>query len=143
MGIYLDTSALVPLFFNETASEQTLARVGEGDRAWLSRWTIAEFSSAVAFKLRSRQTQAPIAHAALMLLRSKLESGDFLVAEIERGDFDEAARLCEAPASQLRTPDALHAAVAKRLRMPLITCDRTQANGCVYHAISHEYIGLS
>lgn len=142
MAVYLDTSATVPLFFNEAASAQALAQIEAGDRVWMSRWTIAEFSSAIAFKLRSRQTNETIARAALALFRAKLTCGDFLVAEVERGDFDEAGRLCEAQASGLSTPDALHAAIAMRLRLPLITCDKTQANGCTYHAISNVYIGL-
>ena len=59
----------------------------------------------------------------------------------ERADLDEASRLCQAHRCGLRTPDALHAAIAMRLRLPLLTCDKGQAEGCGYHAIGHEYIG--
>lgn len=140
MAVYLDTSATVPLFFNESASTPTLARIAREHEIWLSRWTLAEFSSAAAFKIRVRQTSEATAAAALSLLRAKLARGDFRLAELERADLDETARLCEAHACGLRTPDALHAAIALRLRLPLVTCDKGQADGCAYHAIGHEYI---
>jgi uncharacterized protein len=140
MAVYLDTSATVPLFFNESASMSALARIAKEREIWLSRWTLAEFSSAVAFKIRTRQTGETTAGAALGLLRAKLSRGDFCLAELERVDIDEAARLCEAHACGLRTPDALHAAIAMRLRLPLVTCDKGQADGCAYHAIRYEYI---
>lgn len=142
MAIYLDTSATVPLFFNEPASMSALARIAREHEIGLSRWTLAEFSSATAFKIRTRQTDEMTAGAALALLRAKLSRGDFFLAELERADFDEAARLCGAHACGLRTPDALHAAIAMRLRLPLVTCDKGQADGCAYHAIGHEYIAL-
>jgi len=141
MAVYLDTSATVPLFFHETASVQALERIESEREIWVSRWTIAEFSSATAFKVRSRQTDEGAARAALARFREIVSAGGFLVVEVERGDFDEAARLCDAHASGLRTPDALHAAIASRLRHSLLTGDKGQRDGCAYHAIRHEYIG--
>jgi predicted nucleic acid-binding protein len=143
MAVYLDTSAVVPLFFNESASMSVLARLAREREVWLSRWALAEFSSATAFKIRTGQTSAATAGAALALLREKLSCGDFCLAELERADLDEAARLCGAHASGLRTPDALHAAIALRLRLPLVTCDKGQAEGCAYHAIGHEFVAGS
>lgn len=140
MAIYLDTSAIVPLFFNESASLTVLARVATEREIWVSRWTLAEFASAAAFKIRTRQTGEATATAALALLRAKMSRGDFRLAELERFDIDEAARLCGAHACGLRTPDALHAAIAMRLRLSLATCDKGQADGCAYHAIGHEYL---
>ena len=140
MAVYLDTSAVVPLFFNEPASEPALARIAGERDIWLSRWTIAEFSSATSFKIRNRQTSETTARAALALLRTKLSRGDFCLAELERTDLEEAARLCQAHGCGLRTPDALHAAIAMRLRLPLLTCDKMLADGCGYHAIGCEYI---
>lgn len=140
MAVYLDTSAVVPLFFNEPASASVLLRIAGERDVWLSRWTIAEFSSAVAFKIRNRQTSEATAEAALALLRTKLSRGDFYVAEVERADLDEASRLCQVHGCGLRTPDALHAAIAMRLRLLLLTSDKGQADGCGYHAIRCEYI---
>lgn len=137
---YIGRCSAVPLFFNESASILALARIASEREIWVSRWTLAEFSSAAAFKIRTRQTSEATASAALTLLRAKLSHGDFCLAELERDDIDEAARLCEAHACGLRTPDALHAAIAMRLRLLLVTCDKGQADGCAYHAIGHEYL---
>jgi hypothetical protein len=143
MAVYLDTSTLVPMFFNEPASMAVLTRI-EGERdIWLSRWTLAEFSSAAAFKIRRRQTREATVSAAQALLNAKLTDGNLRLTELDRSDLDEAARLCRAHGSGLRTPDALHAAIATRLRLPLLTCDKKQAEGCRYHAIGCELLALS
>jgi uncharacterized protein len=64
--------------------------------------------------------------------------GCLQVAEVETADFERAATLCEAIASGLRTPDALHAAVAARLGLRIITADRGQAAGCRFHDLDCE-----
>jgi predicted nucleic acid-binding protein len=140
MAVYLDTSAVVPLFFNESISNRVFARIAGERDIWLSRWALAEFASASAFKIRTGQTSETIASAASALFRTKVSGGAFCLAELERIDFDEAARLCGAHACGLRTPDALHAAIAMRLRLPLLTCDKRQADGCAYHGIVNEHI---
>lgn len=143
MAVYLDTSTLIPLFFHEPATLPTLSRIARERDIWLSRWTLAEFSSAASFKIRKQQTSAATAEAALALLRTKLSQGEFCLVELERNDIDEASRLCQAHRCGLRTPDALHAAIAMRLRLPLLTSDKGQADGCGYHAIECEFIAVA
>jgi predicted nucleic acid-binding protein len=74
-------------------------------------------------------------------LLAVLADGGLQVVDIERADFESSAALCEPHASGLRTPDALHAAVALRLRLMLIMTDRGQAAGCRFHAIACELVG--
>lgn len=140
MAAYLDTSVLVALFFHEDASAAARARTGRENQLWASRWTLAEFASAVAYKRRSAQTDEATALQAKARLRAVLDDGGLQVVDIERRDLERAAALCEAHASGLRTPDALHAAVAQRLRMKLITADRAQAAGCAFHAIDFDLV---
>jgi len=140
MAAYLDTSVLVALFFHEDASAAARARAGRESRLWTSRWTLAEFASAVAYKRRSAQTDEATALEAKARLQAVLDDGGLQVVDIERADFERAAELCEAHASGLRTPDALHAAVAQRLRMMLLTADRAQAAGCAFHAIDFDLV---
>lgn len=140
MSAYLDTSVLVALFFHEDASTAARARAGREQRLWVSRWTLAEFASVVAFKRRGAQTDEATALQAKARLTAVLDDGGVQVVEIERTDIERAAALCEAHASGLRTPDALHAAVAQRLRLTLITADRVQAQGCAFHAIDADLI---
>ena len=96
---------------------------------------------AVAYKLRATQTDEATAREARSRLQAVLADGGLQVADIERLDLERAATLCEAHVSALRTPDALHAAIAARLGLPMITADKGQAMGCAYHAIGCELIG--
>lgn len=140
MAAYIDTSVLVALFFFEDASAAARKRAGRESQLWASRWTLAEFASAVAFKRRRAQTVEATALQAKARLLAVLNDGGLQVVDIERQDLERAAALCEAHASGLRTPDALHAAVAQRLRLPLLTADRAQASGCVFHAIDCDLV---
>lgn len=141
MAAYLDTSALVALFFHEQASAAARKRAGREAQLWVSRWTLAEFASAAAYKLRTAQTDETTAVEAKSRLQGVLADGGLQVVDIERTDFERSAVLCEAHASGLRTPDALHAAVAQRLRMVLITADKGQVAGCRFHGIDCELLG--
>lgn len=141
MAAYLDTSVLVALFFHEGASAAARARAGRETQLWVSRWTLAEFASAVAYKRRDAQTSEATAIEAKKRRLAVLAEGGLQVVDIERSDLERTALLCEAQASALRTPDALHAAVALRLRMMLITADKGQAAGCAFHAIDCELVG--
>jgi predicted nucleic acid-binding protein len=140
MAAYLDTSVLVALFFHEDASAAARARAGREGQLWVSRWTLAEFAGAVAYKRRVAQSDEATALQAKARLLAVLDDGGLQVVDIERRDLERAAALCEAHASGLRTPDALHAAVAQRLRMTLITADRGQAAGCAFHAIDVDLL---
>jgi predicted nucleic acid-binding protein len=141
VAAYLDTSLLVALFFHEEASAAARKRAGRDDRLWVSRWTLAEFASAVAYKLRTAQTDETTALEAKRRLLEILAADGLQVVDIERADLERSAVLCEAHASGLRSPDALHAAVAMRLRMTLLTADRGQAAGCGFHSITCELVG--
>lgn len=140
MALYLDTSVIVALFFREASSFALLARLKEEPEWWVSHWTLAEFFSAVSFKRRSGQADEQVATAAAAKLRASVADGTLWVEEVQRTDFDRAGRLCEAHVSGLRTPDALHAAIAERMRLPLLTCDKRLAAGCRLHAIPCEYL---
>lgn len=140
MAAYLDTAILIPLFFAEPASLAARARLRKEKGIAISRWTLAEFASAAAFKIRSGQTDEATAQQALGKLHALVAGGDLPVVDILAADFDRAAQLCTAHASGLRTPDALHAAIAARLKRPLVTCDQGLAQGCRYHGIACELI---
>ena len=143
MAAYLDTSHLVALFFNEPASTAARERASREKRLWVSTWTLAEYASAVAFKLRSKQTTLRTAGEARLRLNAIVASGGLDVIDVERADIERAGALCAAHASGLRTPDALHAALAARLTLPLLTCDRRQHEGCTFHGIASEWLDAS
>jgi uncharacterized protein len=140
MAAYLDTSILVALFFHESASVAARQRAALESQLWVSRWTLAEFASAVAFKRRTAQTDAATAAEATARLRAVLDDGGLQVADVEKVDFERTTALCQAHESGLRTPDALHAAVAARLGLRMITADQGQAAGCRFHDLDCELL---
>ena len=142
MAVYLDTSILIPLFFREPASIAARERLRKETGTAISRWTLAEFASAAAFKIRNGQTDEATAQQALGKLRTIVANSGLSVADVIAADFERAEQLCTAHASGLRTPDALHAAIAARLKQTVLTCDLGLAKGCQYHGIGHEFLAV-
>jgi uncharacterized protein len=140
VSAYLDTSVLVALFFREPGSVGARQRIGREAEPLLSRWTLAEFASAAAFKIRNGQTLESTAREAARRLARLVDDRALTLIELERDDFAACARLCAAHASGLRTPDALHCAIAARWRVRLLTFDAGQARGCAHHGIDHELL---
>jgi uncharacterized protein len=140
VSAYLDTSVLVALFFREPGSVGAQRRIGQEAEPLLSRWALAEFASAAAFKVRVGHTTETTAREAARRLVRLVDDRALTLIELERDDFAACARLCAAHASGLRTPDALHCAIAARWRVPLLTFDDGQARGCAHHGIEHELL---
>lgn len=105
----------------EPETDAILAWFGDTDRAdgihgaelVTCPWTRTELASALSIKQRTKQLKPKEVEMAtskgLMILAvTRVES-------VETIDFDEAAHLCAASASNLRAPDALHLALAKRV----------------------------
>lgn len=133
MAAYFDTSVLIPLFFNETGTKAARVEMAQAASGWISYWTQAEFSSAVAFKLRSGQVDEKTAATARRLFEALIASR-LTVLDVLREDFVNAARLCAAtPAPGLRTPAALHLAVAQRLGLSLVSFDQALISACRWH----------
>ena len=63
--IYVDTSALVPVFIREPKSEAVIAWLeSSGERLAISEWSLVEFASAAAIKVRTGQAAAALAQQA-------------------------------------------------------------------------------
>lgn len=138
MTAYFDTSVLVPLFFHEAGTATARKEIAGTSSVWISHWTLAEFSSAVAFKLRTGQTNASTAATARALFGELVDSR-LTVVDVLREDFGAAAQLCETtPAPGLRTPDALHLAVAHRMGLAMVTLDGALAGACRHHGLAHR-----
>src|SRR5439155_25981798 len=57
--IYVDTSALVPIFIREPKSEAVIGWIeSSGERLAISEWSLVEFASAAAIKVRTGQPAA-------------------------------------------------------------------------------------
>lgn len=119
--IYLDTSVLVPLFLPEPRSrdaEQALLQ----QEIVISDLAVAEFSSAIAMAVRIGRIAEDAGRTVLSSFDAWAKSHAF-VAETSGQDYANATALIRRFHLALRTPDALHIAIATRLDAPLFTFD--------------------
>jgi hypothetical protein len=120
--IYLDTSALVPVFIREPKSEAVIAWLeSSGERLAISEWSLVEFASAAAIKVRTGQAVANLAKQAMARVREFADK-HCTVAVPGREEFRRAAELAGDDALKLRAGDALHLAIAGSLNVQGILC---------------------
>jgi len=120
--IYVDTSALVPVFIREAKSKAVIAWLeSSGERLAISEWSLVEFALAVAIKVRTGQAAAKLAKQAIARVREFAQK-HCTVAVPGRKEFHRAAELAGNGAFNLRAGDALHHAVAGSLNVQGILC---------------------
>ena len=128
--IYVDTSALVPAFIREPKSEAVLAWLEtSGERLVVSEWTIAEFSSAAAIKVRTGGIAPTLAKQARTRFLDFAQN-HCSIAVPQRAEFRRAAELASDVNLKLRAGDALHLAIAEATKAEGILClDEEMATG--------------
>ena len=128
--IYVDTSALVPIFIREPKSEAVIGWIeSSAERLAISEWSLVEFASAAAIKVRTGQTAAILAKQASARVR-KFAQQHCTVAVPGRAEFRRAAELAGDGSLKLRAGDALHLAIAANLGVQRILClDDAMING--------------
>jgi predicted nucleic acid-binding protein len=120
--IYFDTSALVPVFIREPKSGAVIAWLeSSGERLAISEWSLVEFASAAAIKVRTGQTPASVARQAMARVQEFAQK-HCTVAVPGREEFRRAAELAADQAPKLRAGDALHLSIAASLRARGIFC---------------------
>ena len=120
--IYVDTSALVPVFVLEPKSEAVIAWLeSSGERLAISEWSLVEFASAAAIKVRTGEAAANLAKQATARVREFADK-HCTVAVPGREEFRRAAELAGDDALKLRAGDALHLAIAGSLKAQGILC---------------------
>jgi predicted nucleic acid-binding protein len=120
--VYIDTSALVPVFMRESKSEAVIAWLeSSGERLVISEWSLVEFASAAAMKVRTRQVEPKLAKQAMVRAREFAQKHCTVVSP-GRAEFARAAALAGDDALNLRAGDALHLAIAASLNVRDILC---------------------
>ncbi len=130
MTAYLDASVLLPSLFPEPASA-AVDRFLDGlpSAPLVSDFAAAEVASAISRLVRTRSVTEAIANRRLADFDAWRAEG---VETIEVVGAD--IRLCGVIVRRfhlgLRTPDALHVAICRRLSATLVTLDRRLAGAC-------------
>ncbi len=127
---YIDTSALVPAFIREPKSDAVLAWLEtSGQRLVVSEWSITEFSSAAAIKVRTGEI-APVLAKQARTRFLEFAGNHCSIAVPQRAEFRRAAQLAGDVSLKLRAGDALHLAIAEASKAEGILClDETMAAG--------------
>ena len=124
--IYLDTSAAIPMFVPEPASDAVDAWFESCDDPLISSdWILTEFASALAIKERRGEIDRKQAQTAWKDFESFCQSGLRLVP-VSRQAFEHAARLARNARSGLRSGDSLHLSMALEVgAASVVTADAT------------------
>lgn len=126
--LYVDTSVIVSALTNEvdTALSQTWLARQETSELTISDWTMTEFASALAIKLRTGALGVDHRAAALSAF-TRLCVDSFRTLPVAREDFRTAVRFADQSELNLRAGDALHLAICANHGASLCTLDRRLA----------------
>jgi predicted nucleic acid-binding protein len=128
VSLYLDASVLVTLFVIDPTSARAEAFfLAHLERIAVSDFGAAEFSSAVARRVRMHELSGDEGRIAFSNFDAWLaRSADR--ESLRAADIEAADRILRRLIVNLRTPDALHIAIAQRVGATLITFDRRMAD---------------
>ena len=139
--IYCDTSLLVAALTPEARSPEMRDWLGAhaAGELCISPWTSAEFSAALALKVRHGTLTADLRSEALAQWRA-MQVDQLAVIPVPDAAYDLAASYCDMVASKLRAADALHLAVATLGGHALATLDARLAEGA--QAVGVRVVGV-
>jgi predicted nucleic acid-binding protein len=114
MSLYLDTSALVKWYIEESDSDAFDDFLARQSGASISRLTIVELRSVLGRRRRNREISGATERAAFGLFESHVRDGLLDVLAMHDAHFVGALEIMQnLPRIPLRTLDALHLAVAR------------------------------
>ena len=128
LSIYLDASVLISMFVPDAHSSAADRLLRSADQPVLvSDFAAAEFASGISQLVRMRAVGAKDAAAVFS------DFDEWIMRETERietqtSDLANAGRLLRRLDTPLRTPDAIHIEIARRIAAQLMTFDRIMAS---------------
>ena len=123
MSVFIDASALVSYFVTDALSDRVADWFASSTGPIrVSRWAVAEFSSALGARRRAGSLTDTESEEAESALDQWLEAGVELV-DISAADFELARRLIRSDRIVAKAADALHVAIAVRFGAGLVSLD--------------------
>lgn len=127
MSVYLDASVLLPIFIEEVHSSRAEALLLRGPLSRLiSDFAAAEFAAAVGRRVRMGEIATADVAAAFDAFDTWRTAATLNIATTSE-DIARASSFLRRLDLNLRTPDAIHIAIASRLTAELATFDRKMA----------------
>lgn len=123
MSVYLDASALMSWYVPDANNAQADALISGERQPTVSDLTLAEVANALIRRRKQGQLSKETVARILAKMDAQVDASRLLVEPLTRAVFIEARLLSERVSGHLRTADALHLAMAKRLHLPVITFD--------------------
>lgn len=139
MKIYLDTSALLPYYRLEPASERVEAFLqSQSQPVLISHLTELEFASALGRWTRTSELDEPQANSIESAFHEDLGAGRFQRIELAAPHYQRANHWLLARKTALRTLDALHLAAAESSDAMLITLDEALLQAARWFGVRAE-----
>ncbi len=122
--LYLDTSAILPFYRQEAASDAVQALLlRQRQPVLISQFTAVEVASALARWVRTGELTEPQANRVESAFYDDLNQGRFMTCEIGARHYQRAIHWISSRKTALRTLDALHLACAEERQATLVSED--------------------
>ena len=125
--IYLDTSVLGPLYWDEPLSGRIQRIIASSGPPAITQIGEVELVSVISRRVRTGELTRPDALRIVAQFQSNLDEGSFQRLPIEPPDYSRARDLIARFDTALRALDALHLAVVLHHQVTLLTADKALA----------------
>lgn len=141
--LYLDTSAVLPYYRQEQASERVQHMLlAQNQPALISQLTEVEVASALARWVRMGELSEPQANRIESAFHDDVTHGRFLLCPVEGMHYRRARTWIGARKTSLRTLDALHIACAEHHQARLVSEDDALVQAAHFFGIDAGYAGI-
>lgn len=141
--LYFDTSALLPYYRSEPASEAVQALLfAQKQPVLISHLTEVEVASALARWVRMRELTEPQANRVESAFHEDVSQGRFIRCPLEFAHYQRAIHWIGMRKTSLRTLDALHLACAEHQGACLVSEDEALCNAARFFGLQARRVSV-
>ena len=123
-SIYIDTSCLIPYYFDETFSSNVQKLFESNHAFFISELTILEFYSAARKKVRIGHTTESEVKKVFRFFDLHVNQELYSVLNLAQNHFDRASNIVKTTENSLRSLDALHLGIAYSENLSVFSYDK-------------------